>query len=477
LGALKAHRSKRRPTSLPVDTGCKEAAMIRILGLMAALALAGVASAEWYTAYVNTFDSLDGVTSPEPGCEPYLYDGGAWVDCAIMYVMMDPVNGINIDPPIDFTYGDLTVTLQWYSEDWIPGEFVSFWLRLYSRGWDESGGEWVLSGIQNYFYVVEVSGPGGGPGWQTWTRPVGDYDETDFWGPFIDDQVYKFRIDAGPPPVAPYSFGISHFELVVPECPEDLDGDDDVDLSDLAVLLSNYGCTPTPPTPYYSTDGFEAYELGDLPGQDGWEDDTDPNTYGMVQVIDDPTGAGMGKVILLDPPGIANGTWQGAVRVIDPPPTERYVVIEWDQYRTGLGDNVWVADSLFFDGWWVIQWDGNGQASCLFFSFGVPLTAGQWQHVMYILDTVEHTATVDIDGERYTGPSEMPDTEINGIVFEVEPTEYGGEDGPMYIDNLVVGQGAFVLGCTREDGDYDGDGDVDLADLATLLSVYGCPTP
>jgi len=460
--------------------------MKRILGFMAILALVGVANADWYTAYVNTYDSLDGITTSGPAGDPYLKDGGVWADVpyggtgyATIHTMMDPVNEINIDPPIDFRYGEFTIELQWWSEWWIPGVTTGFWLRVYSRDWDDDAGEWVLSGTQNYFYPVEMSGPGGGPGWQSWTRPVDDWDETDFWGPFIADQVYKFRIDSVVWDAAytPYSFGISHFELVVPECPEDLDGDDDVDLSDLAVLLSNYGCTPTPPTPYYSTDGFEAYELGDLPGQDGWEDDTDPNTYGMVQVIEDPTGAGMGKVIVIDPPGTTEGTWQGALRVIDPPPTERYVVIEWDQYRTNLGDNVWIADSLFFDGWWVIQWDQNGQASYLFFSFGVPLTAGQWQHVTYIVDTTEGTSTVDVDGDSYCGPDLMADTEINGILFEVEPTVAQGEDGPMYIDNLVVGQGSFVFGCTRDDGDYDGDGDVDLTDLATLLSVYGCPTP
>ena len=264
------------------------------------------------------------------------------------------------------------------------------------------------------------------------------------------------------------------FELRVPECPLSLDGDDDVDLADLAELLANYGCKPHPSIPFWSTN-FDSYNLGDLPGQDLWEDDTSGD-YGFVQVVDDPTGAGMGKVIMLDPPGIAGG-WLGAGRAVDPPPSGQYIVLEWDQYRNDLTDNFWYADAIAWDGWWAMQWDSNQQASALVYDFGAPVTADVWEHVIYLFDTVNQTATVAIGDVVYTGPTAMTDAVINGIDFEVEPTEAGGEDGPLYIDNVVLGTVPdleYLFGCDAAAGDYDGDRDVDLSDLAELLGGYGC---
>jgi len=258
-----------------------------------------------------------------------------------------------------------------------------------------------------------------------------------------------------------------HYPIV---CPGDIDGDGDTDHSDLGVLLSDWGC-PSELTPVYDTFGFEAYDLGDLPGQDGWEDDTTDPNYGMVQVVDDPTDSGMGQVIMLDPPGTAGG-WLGAARALDSPTTARYVMIEWDQWRPDTGDNFWYADTLDSGGWWAMQWDQNGQASSYYFEFGVPITTGQWQHVSYIIDTVDGTATVDIDGEKHT--SDQPDTAIDGIVFEMEPTEHEGDNGPVYADNLRISEGDdYSLDCA---GDLDGDNDTDHSDLGILLADWGCGT-
>jgi hypothetical protein len=462
--------------------------MKRILssGLITIFAAVGVANGDWYTAYENDFSTLDGVSTrcgeyPTACCENLrLEDGGAVTDVtSIGYAIMEiQMEDLQTENPIDFTHGEFTINLEWYSPSCHPGESVEFWLRLYSRVWDAGAGEWAFSGAQNYSYDVEQTESG--PSWQSWSRSVYDWDQTDLWGPFYADQVYAFRVDAvvweEDADLIPYSFGIDHFELSVPECPDDLDGDDDVDLADLAHLLANYGCTPPELTTAYTCGGFEGYSPGDLIGQDGWIDYTsDPNTYGMVQIVDDATGSGMGQVILLDPPGTTGGHL-GAERPVDPPPSEQYVVIEWDQYRTDLGDNVHSSDSVFFDGWWAMQWDQTHQASSYYWDWVLSLTAGQWQHVTYILDTVNGTATLDIDGERQTGPTYMPDTTINGIVFNVTTTEHEGEDGPMYIDNVVISEGSSVYGCSREDGDYDGDGDVDLSDLANLLANYRCGT-
>jgi MYXO-CTERM domain-containing protein len=205
-------------------------------------------------------------------------------------------------------------------------------------------------------------------------------------------------------------------------------------LTVLAVL--GFACTASADT-LFDVGGFEGYALGNLPGQDGWVDDTTDPAYGQVQVLVDPTGAGMGNVIELDPPGTAGG-WLGAARPFGPSALP-IVTIEWDQYRTGVTDNLWVADSVAFDGWWAMQWDQNFQASSYFFDFGVPVSTGVWQHVIYTIDTVGGTATVEIVGVG-SFSSAQPDTAIDGIVFELEPSESGGADGPTYIDNLMVTQ-------------------------------------
>jgi hypothetical protein len=256
-----------------------------------------------------------------------------------------------------------------------------------------------------------------------------------------------------------------------PQCAGDLDDDGDTDHSDLGILLADWDC-PGTATPVYDTFGFEAYNLGDLPGQDGWEDDTSDPNYGMVQVVDDPTDSNMGKVIMLDPPGTAGG-WLGALRALDLPTTARYVLIEWDQWRPDTGDNLWYADTLDFDGWWAMQWDQNGQASSYYFEFGVPITTEQWQHVTYIIDTVDGTATVDIDGEKHT--SDQPDTAIDGILFEMEPTEHEGDNGPVYVDNVTISESDdYSIECV---GDLDGDNDTDHSDLGILLADWDCTWP
>ncbi len=205
-------------------------------------------------------------------------------------------------------------------------------------------------------------------------------------------------------------------------------------LCGLAVLLV---AGPVLADSLYDSGGFEGYSLGDLPGQDGWVEDTTDPAYGKVQVISDPTGSGMGQVIALDPPGTAGG-WLGAARAAGPS-TLPIVTIEWDQYRTGLTDNLWVADSTAFDGWWAMQWDQNAQASSYYFEFGVPVATNVWQHIKYTIDNAAGTAMVEIAGVG-SWSSAQPDTAIDGIVFELEPTEAGGEDGPLYIDNLSMSQ-------------------------------------
>lgn len=260
--------------------------------------------------------------------------------------------------------------------------------------------------------------------------------------------------------------------LYPPPCAGDLDDDGAVSLSDLAMLLSNFGQTTTP-SPVYST-GFDGYTNGDLPGQDGWVDDTNNTAFGLVQVVDDPTATGHGKVMSIDPVGIDDASWLGAYRQFDALPTSRYVIYEWDQYRNGLSDNVWVADSILYDGWYAIEWDGGGAAGAIFpyaFSGGsMALTDLTWQHIRYVFDQTTNVAQVFVGADSRSSAYTVSDPDFDGIDFEVTPTAAGGEDGPIYIDNFTAGQ-AVALTLS---GDYDNDGDVDLADLAYLLSNFGC---
>lgn len=195
----------------------------------------------------------------------------------------------------------------------------------------------------------------------------------------------------------------------------------------------------------FSADGFESYALGNLPGQDGWVNDTvdnDPQdgfNFDPPTVINDPTGWGMGKVVMLDAPnGVASQGWTGAARPAGPSSTP-IVTIEWDQYRDDFGDNLWTADDVSFNGWWAIQWDQNGSAFPQSFDgTAIPLSATIWQHVKYTFDFAANTVTLDIGGATSTVPTSGYSS-IRGIVFELEGTaaESTG-DGPVYIDNVVI---------------------------------------
>jgi hypothetical protein len=292
--------------------------------------------------------------------------------------------------------------------------------------------------------------------------------ETDGWGPFYSDQVYKFRLDyvAWNWP-AGERLGISHCEIVAPECPNDLDGDDDVDLADLAALLGDYGCTPTI-TALYDAGGFEAFTPGDVDGQDGWEV---VSGDGPHAIVDDPTGGGMGQVVMLD---AIDGTDEriGIQRLIDTPVTTGTVIYEWDQYREDLGDNVWICDDLDYDGWWAVQWefsDPHTTSAAGWPGPGAEIHASVWEHVEYELNVDEQQARVRVAGGPWSDYANFVTDDINGIEFEISDTTTAG-NGALYLDNVTM---SVSTPCPI---DYDADGDTDLADLAELLGSYGCGT-
>ena len=57
----------------------------------------------------------------------------------------------------------------------------------------------------------------------------------------------------------------------------------------------------------YSTN-FDSYATGSVIGQDGWQEDT-LGGYGPAQIAADPTGSGMGQVLVIDPDSVNDGGW------------------------------------------------------------------------------------------------------------------------------------------------------------------------
>jgi len=270
--------------------------------------------------------------------------------------------------------------------------------------------------------------------------------------------------DAGVNPGAVYKFKVGNI------CTVDFNGDGATTLEDLALILSEFGCSPTV-NPLYNAGGFEGFAQATIVGQDGWAQDTvDPDpgdgiVYTDPDIIADPTGGGMGNVARWDAPDGTTGGWVGAARAFGPSGAGT-VTVEWDQYRTDLGDNVWMADMIDFSGWWAIQWDTSAAIHAETFGPSTPLTAGQWQHVEYTFDFANNMVTVEVDGAG-SATGALADGALDGFLFECEPTAVAG-DGPLYVDNLNVVE---TTTCAT---DLTGDGIVGLEDLAIVLSEFGC---
>jgi|GEM_PF-2873239 len=304
-----------------------------------------------------------------------------------------------------------------------------------------------------------------------------------------------------------YTPGCGNFEFDIVlhstcQCEGDVDNDCDVDWSDLAILLNNYGCS-SPDLCYGDLDGDGGIGLTDLaillgswgcPDGDSscdefgssvlevavdqvdnsdidpGDDQLAPNFNGGVthftfdlHVITDPyEDWGVAEMLAeLDEPGVQFFVHPFNISGGMPPNPSwfsTYPALEFDSY--------WMAAS-------VVESGGSGlNPEQLYWPVrnAAELSALWWD--------LDDTDAGDFSIARFT-VSVPPGGEIHPAVV---PAGSGGENPLLgtvtgWVTNTSLNPGctevAFdIIDCGCE-GDVDGDCDTDLADLATLLSAYG----
>lgn len=125
----------------------------------------------------------------------------------------------------------------------------------------------------------------------------------------------------------------------------------------------------------------------------------------------------------------------------------------------------------------------------------IPLTVGQnlawdsWHSVTLVIDHANDTyVSITVDGETEDLTGYLPPRSFDGsqwvrgqlmeyIIAQIVPTDWSNPpdetDDEVYWDNLTI----LVETGDVIPGDVDGDGDVDLNDLALLLTAYGSCEP
>lgn len=254
---------------------------------------------------------------------------------------------------------------------------------------------------------------------------------------------------------------------------------------------------------------FNGLSVGDLDGQDNWVDDNVlPSGAFPVQVVSDPTGSGMGKVMEMNADGVGFG-WQGIYRDT-PDTTATTATLKFRQYRVDVTDNLYFAFGAFPNDFndingWGVAWDSDKAYHPWHFDgAGVVQTPDVWQTVTITYDFNTLTATVDIDGN--TGPAiPMAAFFWSGINFQLEGTpasdnvnpavaEYNtginnnhgftthggavcGPDGKIYYSHrnssrLVALRPVRTTAC-----DTNCDGSINGQDIAPFVNILNGATP
>ncbi len=217
--------------------------------------------------------------------------------------------------------------------------------------------------------------------------------------------------------------------------------------------------------------GFEGYTVGDLPGQANtggsgsvtWVTDNQaPSGITPVQVVADPTGSGMGNVIMLDADKGCGG-WHGIFAQLAAAASDAVVNIKWKQWRADVDDNLHVADHPDFAAWYAVQQDTVGGIWAKTFgphylcgttteTPAVPLTPGVWQEVRYEFDNEFGIVSLYLDGVCVAEQDITVAGNQRGVAFELEGTQFtrstDAQTTPVFthITNSVANHGFAVRG-------------------------------
>ncbi|UCG17575.1 MAG: hypothetical protein JSV19_05995 [Phycisphaerales bacterium] len=233
-------------------------------------------------------------------------------------------------------------------------------------------------------------------------------------------------------------------------------------LDDAPIYLDNLTIT-TNGTTAFDVGGFEAYSLGPIVGQ------SNPAGLGTVaatwqlvlrngasssNIIDSTTipvlGTGHGKVLAIDAAGGCgfSGSFESIQAVFDHILNQEgiansngTIVLQWDQYRPDLGDDVGYSDyeaptGYWDDSWWAAQPESVGTATAKKDGVeNVPIAAGQWQTLTYTFDLTAKTITVS-NGVDTSAPAtlvyHLPDGTSDAVFagFQMEISGTPGTENP-----------------------------------------------